>query len=83
MPCVQITIYDARDAFELLTFHDRSSCPTILSNWKHSILDDSEEPESEPKKGTIMLMNLTEGLRLIKAGIKASEKLIQMSSEEQ
>jgi hypothetical protein len=49
-------------------------------NWKHNTLDDGEEPESEPKKGTTMLMNLNEGLRLDEAGIKASEKLIELSS---
>jgi len=59
--------------------HARQYC----QNWKHNTLDDGEEPESEPKKGTTMLMNLTEGLRLDEAGIRASEKLIQMSSEQQ
>jgi hypothetical protein len=44
---------------------------------------DTEEPEPEPKKGTTTLMKLTEGLTLNEAGIKASEKLIQMSSEQQ
>jgi hypothetical protein len=58
--------------------HARQFCQI----WKHNTFDDIEEPEPEPKKGITMLMKLTEGLRLSEAGIKVSEKLIQMSSEQ-
>jgi hypothetical protein len=61
--------YNAENVFELLYSHYQElTLNGPIEIQKQRALEEAEEPE--PKEGTMMASKLTEGFRLIEAGIK-------------
>ena len=56
-------MHSDEDVFTLLNSHHQELTLGSLDEiWKQSTPEEAEEPESEPKEGTVMIAKLTEGL---------------------
>jgi len=59
--------YSDEDIFVLLNCHHQELTLGDLDEiWKQSTPEEAEEPEPEPKEGTVMIAKLTEGLDTVK-----------------
>jgi hypothetical protein len=55
-------MYDTEDVFELMTFHDTSSCLTILLKFRSKTpLKKLRKPKPEPNERTMMVLELNKG----------------------
>jgi hypothetical protein len=64
----------------LLNYDQKLTIDDVVEIRKQSVLEEAEKPEDEPKEGTIKVLSLTAGPRLVGCGIKVSEV---MDSKEQ
>jgi hypothetical protein len=66
----QNNTYDAEDTFEMLKSHDPAmKFDELVEFLKQRVVEEAEEPESEPKERTMTVLKLTEGLGVTEAGI--------------